>query len=150
MAHTEEFIDVRGAKGRLMKAGTGAPLLFLHGAGGIAWMPFFDRLRRDFTVYVPAHPGFALSEGLDKIDSIFDLVFHYVDFLDVLGLDRPNVVGLSLGGWLAAELAAHQGSRVNKLVLIDAVGLRVEGAPPIPEIFMPGVGVLRKVLSLAP
>jgi pimeloyl-ACP methyl ester carboxylesterase len=151
MAYKEEFIDVRGAKIQLLKGGSGAPLLYLHGAGGeVAWLPFFEKLSRNFTVYMPAHPGFARSEGLDRIDTIADLVFHYIDLMDTLGLERPHIAGLSLGGWLAAELAVHQAHRVAKLVLIDAVGIRVESAPPIPDIFMPPISGMRKLVFADP
>jgi len=86
------------------------------------WLPFFDILSRNFTVYVPAHPGFAGSEGLERIDTFHDMVFHYADLLDEMGLEKPHIVGLSLGGWIAAEVAVHYAHRVGKLVLIDAMG----------------------------
>jgi pimeloyl-ACP methyl ester carboxylesterase len=146
MAHQEEFIDVRGVKIKMLRGGSGAPLLFFHGAGGAGvWLPFFDSLAKNFTVLVPVHPGFAGSEGYDKIDTIHDLVFHYIDFIDELKLQRPFIVGSSLGGWLAAELAVHHGERVGKLVLIDACGLRVEGAP-ITDIFAPSPPELRRLV----
>jgi pimeloyl-ACP methyl ester carboxylesterase len=98
------------------------------------WLPFFEQLSQHYTVYLPAHPGFSKSEGLEKIDTIEDLVFHYTDLMDYLGLTQPYVAGLSLGGWLAAELATRYANRVRKLTLINAVGLRVPGAP-IADIF---------------
>lgn len=151
MAHSESFIDVQGSKTQLLKGGSGAPLLYLHGAGGeVTWLKFFELLSRRFTVYVPAHPGFARSEGMDRIDHIHDLVFHYVELMDVLGLDAPHVVGLSLGGWLAAELAVHQTRRLTRLVLIDAVGLRVEEAPPIPDIFTVMPPEMRRLIFFEP
>src|SRR5206468_5078465 len=88
-----------------------------------------ELLSQHFTVYLPAHPGFSQSEGLEKIDTMEDLVFHYTDLMDHLGLTRPCVAGLSLGGWLAAELATRYANRIRKLALINAVGLRVPGAP---------------------
>ncbi|HUY19817.1 MAG TPA: alpha/beta hydrolase [Candidatus Binataceae bacterium] len=151
MAYSESFIDLRGIKIQLLKGGSGAPLLYLHGAGGeVAWLPFFEHLSRRFTVYVPAHPGFARSEGMERIDDIHDLVFHYVELMEALGLEAPHVVGLSLGGWLAAELAVHQTRRLSRLVLIDAVGLRVEEAAPIPDIFTVMPPGLRRLLFFEP
>jgi pimeloyl-ACP methyl ester carboxylesterase len=151
MAHSDSFIDVRGSKIQLLKGGSGAPLLYLHGAGGeVTWLKFFELLSRRFTVYVPAHPGFARSEGMERIDHIHDLVFHYVELMDELGLDAPHVVGLSLGGWLAAELAVHQTRRVSRLVLIDAVGLKAEDAPPIPDIFTTTLPETRQLLFFEP
>ena len=135
MSFREEFLDVRGAKIQMLTGGSGDPLLYLHSVGGeIVWLPFFERLAERFTVYLPAHPGFAGSEGLDRIDTMEDLVFHYLDVMDQLELARPFVAGLSLGGWLAAELATRNIERVEKLALIDAVGLRVPGSP-IADIF---------------
>ncbi|MEW6300398.1 MAG: alpha/beta hydrolase [Thermodesulfobacteriota bacterium] len=135
MACQEELLTIRGTKIQLLSGGSGEPLLYLHSAGGeVVWLPFFEQLSRSFTVYLPAHPGFSKSGGLEKIDTMEDLVFHYTDVMDHLGLTQPYVVGLSLGGWLAAELATRYSSRIRKLVLIDAVGLRVPGAP-IADIF---------------
>jgi 2-hydroxy-6-oxonona-2,4-dienedioate hydrolase len=131
----ETFLDIRGTRIQMLTGGVGDPLLYLHSAGGeVGGLPFFELLSRHYTVYVPAHPGFGKSEGLDKIDTMEDLVFHYTDLLDQLGLAQPYVAGLSLGGWLAAELATRYANRIRKLVLIDPVGLRVPGAP-IAEIF---------------
>ena len=67
--------------------------------------------------------------GTGKIDTIEDLVFHYTDVMDHLGLTQPYVAGLSLGGWIAAEFATHYPQRIRKLALLNAVGLRVPGAP---------------------
>lgn len=130
MAFQEEFLDIRGKKIQMLSGGAGDPLLYLHSAGGeLAWLPFFEALSQHFTVYVPGHPGFGRSEGLEQIDSIEDLVFHYTDFMDQLGLERPYLAGLSLGGWLAAEFATRFSHRINKLVLINPAGLRVPGSP---------------------
>jgi pimeloyl-ACP methyl ester carboxylesterase len=130
MPFQEEMLDVRGVKIQVLKGGSGDPLLYLHSAGGeIVWLPFFEQLSQKYTVYLPAHPGFSKSEGLDRIDAMEDLVFHYTDLMDQLGLTQPYVAGLSLGGWLAAELATRYPNRMRKLALINAVGLRVPGAP---------------------
>ena len=75
------------------------------------------------------HPGFGQSERPDWLDGMEDMVYHYLDFLDRMGLDRVHVVGISFGGWLAAELAVAHPERVSKLILSAAAGLRVEGAP---------------------
>jgi pimeloyl-ACP methyl ester carboxylesterase len=129
MALQETFLNIRGTKIQMLKGGSGDPLLYLHSAGGeIAELPFFTQLAQHYTVYVPAHPGFSQSEGLEKIDTIEDLVFHYTDLMDHLGLTQPYVAGLSLGGWLAAELACRYPQRIRKLALINAAGLRVPGA----------------------
>lgn len=130
MAFREEFLDIRGKNIQMLSGGAGDPLLYLHSAGGeVAWLPFFEQLAQHYTVYIPGHPGFSRSEGLEQIDTIEDLVFHYTDLMDHIGLDQPYVAGLSLGGWLAAELATRYSNRLKKLALINPAGLRVPGSP---------------------
>lgn len=115
---------------KLRRDGSGAPLLFLHGAGGLrGWAPFLADLAKSFAVYAPSHPGFETSTGLEHIDDIIDLVIFYNDFLDEMGLDAVHVVGHSMGGMFAAELAALNPARVNKLVLVNAVGLWIDETP---------------------
>lgn len=132
MDFREERIDVRGKRTQVLIGGSGPPLLYLHSAGGeVAWLPFFDSLAESFELFIPAHPGFAYSDGLDEIDSMEDLVLHYTDLMERLEIDRPVMAGLSLGGWLAAEFATRYSERIRSLVLIAPVGIR----PPIEDIF---------------
>lgn len=120
---------------KLRTEGSGDPLLFLHSAGGLrGWDPFLAELAKSFTVYAPSHPGFESSSGLDEIDDIIDLVVYYNDFLDAIGLESTHVVGHSLGGMFAAELAALSPQRVRKLVLVNAVGLWID-AHPVADFF---------------
>ena len=120
---------------KLRTEGSGDPLLFLHGAGGLrGWDPFLTELAKSFTVYAPSHPGFESSSGLDEIDDVVDLVVYYNDFLDAIGLQSTHVVGHSLGGMFAAELAALSPQRVHKLVLVNAVGLWID-ANPVADFF---------------
>src|SRR6185503_811391 len=98
------FPTIAGKKTQLTIGGEGPPLLYLHSAGGESdWMPFHELLAKRFTVYVPAHPGFALSEGLDEVEDIYDYAWHYVDLLEQLGFGNVPVVGFSLGAWTALE-----------------------------------------------
>ena len=128
VGNTPEILQLNGAPVGMLRGGSGPPLLYLHSAGGeVVWMLFHDLLARDFQVFAPAHPGFGMSEGLDRIDAMEDLVIHYLDLLDLLGLERVDVVGLSLGGWLAAELATRNPERLRRLVLVDAAGIYVPG-----------------------
>ncbi len=132
MAHRTLMIDVYGTAVEMRRGGDGPPLLYLHGGGGDnEWLPTLDRLAERFTVYHPSHPGFGASGGLEHIDAIEDLVLHYIDVLGVLGLDRAPlpVVGSSLGGWIAVELAQRYRGLVSRLVLIDAAGLWLDEAP---------------------
>src|SRR6185295_6269219 len=88
----------------LLRGGEGPPLVFLHGfLGETRWLPFHQQLAERFDVIAPAHPGYGETEGLDDVDTMEDVVFHYLDVLDGLGLLRANIVGVSLGGWIAAE-----------------------------------------------
>jgi pimeloyl-ACP methyl ester carboxylesterase len=115
--------------------GSGEPLLFLHGAGGpMVGAPFLDELAKQFTVYAPAHPGFGPGEGIEQLDDVIDFALYYHDFLDELRIEKPHVLGHSLGGMLAAEITALAPSRVNRLVLVSAAGLWLD-AVPIPDFF---------------
>src|SRR5262245_38931226 len=111
-----------------MRGGDGPPLLLLHAAGGAGtWPAFYGLLAQRFEVIAPDHPGFGGSDDLPEVEAIDDLVYHYLDVLDRLGLDHVNVVGASLGGWIAAELAVHSPHRIERLALLGAAGLRVPG-----------------------
>src|ERR1044071_1955905 len=92
-------------------------------------MPFHEELAKHFTVYLPAHPGFASSQGLETIREVSDFAWHYVDMLELLQLERVPVVGFSLGGWTGVELAILRPALVQSLVLVNAAGVRVAGAP---------------------
>jgi pimeloyl-ACP methyl ester carboxylesterase len=126
----ETHVVVNGAKIKLLHGGHGPPLLYLHSsAGETFWLPFHDALAQRFEVFAPANPGCDTSEGLEHIDSIEDLAFHTVDLMDAIGVPRAHVVGLSLGGWLAAEIGVRWPERLDKLVLVDSAGLHVPEAP---------------------
>ena len=115
--------------------GNGEPLLFLHGAGGpMVGAPFLEELAQNFTVYAPAHPGFGPGTGIEHIDDVIDFALYYHDFLDELQIDSPHVVGHSLGGMLAAEIAALAPYRINRLVLVCPAGLWLDDNP-IPDFF---------------
>jgi len=113
----------------LLQAGSGEPLLFLHGAGGLHEGKYLDQLAERFTVYAPSHPGFGASEGLEHIDDVIDLALYYHDFMDELGIESAHLVGHSMGGMLAAEIAALCSHRVRRLVLANPVGLWRDDAP---------------------
>ena len=91
--------------------------------------PYLDGLAERYRVFAPVHPGFGDSTGLEHIDDIIDLAIYYHDFMDELGLESAHVVGHSLGGMLAAEMAALDPRRVRKLVLCDPIGLWRDDAP---------------------
>ncbi|HEX6472104.1 MAG TPA: alpha/beta fold hydrolase [Streptosporangiaceae bacterium] len=132
--YEERDVTVRGTRVRLLAAGSGEPLLYLHGSGDLGlWFPALTRLARTHRVYRPDHPGFSGSDDGDGIDSVHDLAFFYLDLLDEIAADEVVVVGSSLGGWIAADLATIEPRRVSRLVLVNAVGVRAE--VPTPDMF---------------
>lgn len=132
---TRATVDVRGTEVPYLTAGEGPPLLWLHGAGGSdSWSEAQDMLAGSFTVVAPAHPGFAGTPLPDWVRDVHDVTFHYVDLLAALDLREPTVVGISLGGWIATDLAVHRPDLLGALVLVDAVGLRPES--PMPDLFI--------------
>jgi pimeloyl-ACP methyl ester carboxylesterase len=113
----------------LLRGGEGPPLVYLHGVlGETRWYPFHQALAARFDVIAPAHPGYGETEGLGAIEAADDVVFHYLDLFEGLGITRAHVVGVSLGGWIAAELAVRHPDLVGKLVLADAYGLALDDA----------------------
>jgi pimeloyl-ACP methyl ester carboxylesterase len=137
MPPIEEMIAVNGTQIRLLRGGrAGAPpLVFLHGAGGhTGWMKFLDELAEDFAVFAPEHPGFGRSDDPPWLDDIGDLAYFYLDLIEALGLDRVHLMGTSLGGWIAAELAVRNQARLASLTLVGAVGITANGRP-IDDIF---------------
>jgi pimeloyl-ACP methyl ester carboxylesterase len=143
---TTQFLDVAGKKTQLTIGGEGPPLLYLHSASGeTEWMPFHELLAQRFTVYLPAHPGFADSKGLEEVRDIYDYAWHYVDLLHELQLGPLPVVGFSLGAWTGVELAILRPNLVKKLVMVAAAGVRVAAAP-MGELFIDDLAKLKKLL----
>ncbi len=137
MAYRTERVTIDGAEIRLFRGGVSdaRPLVFLHGAGGhTGWMTFLDELSQHFEVFAPEHPGFGQSDDPPWLDEVGDLAYFYLDFLRVLGLDRVHLIGTSLGGWIAAELAVRSTARLATLTLVGAVGITAAGET-IPDTF---------------
>jgi pimeloyl-ACP methyl ester carboxylesterase len=131
-----ETIDLYGRPTVVMHSGDGAPFVYLHSTLGEAamWLPYYQAWSKDFRVLVPTHPGFGQSGGFDRIDTIEDMAFHYVELFDALGLDKICLGGVSLGGWIAAEFACRWPERVSRLWIADAPGLWVP-QHPLPDLF---------------
>jgi pimeloyl-ACP methyl ester carboxylesterase len=128
--NSKSFVEVDGCRVEVMRGGKGAPVLFLHGAGGAGiWAPFMDKLAERYEVIVPSHPGFDRSATPEWLDNVPDLAYFYLDFIDKLGLDGIHLVGSSLGGWISAELAVRSTERLKTLTLLAAAGIHVDGVP---------------------
>jgi pimeloyl-ACP methyl ester carboxylesterase len=123
------------ARIRVYEAGQGQPLLFLHGAGGLLPNdPFVAALSRRFKVHAPLLPGYEDSEGSDRLRTMLDVTLFGFDLMDALGLERPLLVGHSMGGMIAAEMAALAPKQVDRLGLIAPAGLWIDTLP-IPDLF---------------
>jgi pimeloyl-ACP methyl ester carboxylesterase len=121
-------LRVAGVDLEVRQRGQGAPLVFLHGPHPLEpRAPVLDLLARDATVIAPSAPGFGGSPRPDSFEGMYDLVHFFEDLLDELPYARVSLVGCSFGGWLAAELAVSCSHRLERLVLADAVGIKVSG-----------------------
>jgi pimeloyl-ACP methyl ester carboxylesterase len=126
----------RGIKCRVLEAGEGAPVVFFHGAGGLLGQEdMLERVARRFHVYAPEWPGYGAEGGEEKLDDMLDFALHGWDVIDALGLERrPSLIGHSMGGMIAAEMACIANAAVEKLVLIGSAGLWLD-KHPVPDIF---------------
>lgn len=121
-----EKIDVAGASIELLTKGEGSPILFLHAGHGVDTDDaLVERLARDHKVIVPSHPGFGASSRPTGVTAVDDICHVYLDLIETLDLRDLIVVGVSFGAWIAAELATMGTGRISRLVLIDAVGVKV-------------------------
>ena len=122
----ESFAD--GLTVRIDERGSGRPILVLHGGGGPQTVAgVASALSTRAYVLTPIHPGFAGEPRPEWFNSIDDLALTYLDLLERLDLHDVMVVGSSIGGWIAAELAVRDTTRLSSIVLVDAVGIQVEG-----------------------
>lgn len=122
----------------ILRRGAGRPVLLLHGLAPVdPGAPFLASLAEHVEVIAPTHPGFGHTKHPDDFDTVYDLVHLYLDLLARLPADRVTLMGLSFGGWLAAEIVATYTPRVEKLVLVDAVGIKVSDreTPDILDLF---------------
>jgi pimeloyl-ACP methyl ester carboxylesterase len=130
MDFVAQTITVNGAKVALKRGGAGAPLLFLHGADGLPeWPEILDDLAQSYDVIAPDLPGFGLSEAPPFVDDISDVAYLLMDMLEQMDLRGVRVVGHSLGGWAALEMAVRSCERIHSIALIAPAGIHVKGSP---------------------
>lgn len=124
MSQYEELdITIDGVRTRVRKGGNGPALLYWHGAGGSGkWHIHHALLAEHFTVYAPDHPGWGASDSPEWMDTMHDYVLHHDGLIRHLGIEKPILVGHSLGGWMAAEFATTYPERLQALVLANAAG----------------------------
>jgi pimeloyl-ACP methyl ester carboxylesterase len=128
---TEEKVRVGDTELQILKVGTGKPLLVLHGELGFpGLLKWHTALAAKRTLHIPLHPGYGKTEPASWIMNIRDLGNFYSRFIREQKLAPTDVIGFSLGGWLAAEMATANSAQFKKMVLVGAAGLR----PPSGEI----------------
>ncbi len=126
--HRAETRTIGGVQLEVLSGGRGEPLVVLHDYEYFnEWQPFEAALSASHSVIVPSHPGFGASELPAHFDSIDDLAYVYLDLLRELGSRQVSLLGLGIGGWIAAEVAVRCTHYLRRLVLVDAVGIKVGG-----------------------
>jgi pimeloyl-ACP methyl ester carboxylesterase len=122
-------LTLNGMELELSDRGSGEALLFLHAGhptGRLApSAPVLRHLSEDFRVIAPTHPGFGRVPAPDGLNTVDDLAYLYLDLLDALDLKNVTLVGASLGGWIAAEMAVKSTERIGRLVLANPVGIKL-------------------------
>jgi pimeloyl-ACP methyl ester carboxylesterase len=131
-------VRISGIDLEVHESGSGEPLLFLHSAQG------FDE-RQDIAgllaarrrLIAPSHPGFGRSSLPDWLDSVDDIAYVYLQLIDELKIPRVDLVGCSIGAWIAAEVATKAPERIARLVLAGPVGVKLGPVDrlDIPDIF---------------
>lgn len=122
--HTERMVDVAGLSVCVREAGTGQPVVVLHHSTGPMWSAFYDELAGSFAVVAPDLPGYGRSDRPEWARHPRDEAILTSQLIDELGLDRVHLVGLGLGGWIAAELATMNGRQLASLTIVGAAGLK--------------------------
>lgn len=146
MSDTRSMPGRGGRKVEIEQVGHGAPLVYLHGAFGLEWsMPLLNELGKHRTVFAPHLPGYGGSDGLDDIDSFYDLSVWLDEVFDLLGLENLMLAGHDFGAAAAAEYAALFPRRVSRLALLAPLGLWLDDTP-MPDMFGLTPGALTRVL----
>ena len=126
MTATTQRMIVSGIDVEVLRGGTGRPVLLLHGFQTISPAArFLSRLAEHCSYFAPSLPGFGASDRPKDFDTVYDLVRHALDLIDAMPGDKVTLVGFSFGGWLAAEAAVTRPAKLDRLVLVDPVGIRI-------------------------
>ncbi|MFN8524541.1 MAG: alpha/beta hydrolase [Chloroflexota bacterium] len=113
----------------VLRGGTGQPVLLLHGPTVYEpTAPFLELLSGRVELFAPSHPGFGGSSRPEGFETMYDLVRLYEQLLESLGPGPVTLIGCSFGGWLAAELALTSAHRLDRLILLDPLGIKI--GPP--------------------
>ena len=131
-------LALHGVQLDVYEHGQGRPILVLHGEDGpCPQASFFSLLAKQGRVILPTHPGFGQAPEAADIDTVDDLAYLYLDLLDESDLREVVVIGCSLGGWIAAEMAVKSTARLSQLVLVAPLGIKVgdRETRDIPDIF---------------
>src|SRR5258708_7934222 len=150
MPFTDHSVTIDGCKTHYRPAGRSsadaAPLVFLHGASGApVVLPFMEKLAARFDVRVPDHPGYGKSEEPEWLENIHDVAYFYLDFLAHLKLEGAVIVGSSMGGWMAMEMAVRNTARIGSVVLVSPAGVRAPNAEPADIFLLPQEVMVRKL-----
>ncbi len=138
-APAADRVSIAGVELEVLRRGSGHPLLLLHGFENLdPQLPVVEMLARQASLIAPSHPGFGGSKRPADFGTVYDLVQLYLEFLDTLPKGKPvTLMGLSFGGWLAAEIAVKAGRRIDRLILVDALGIKISDreTPDILDVF---------------
>jgi len=130
-------ISIAGADIEIFERGQGAPILFLHGAQGVIPTDrFLGLLARNRRVVAPSHPGFGQSSLPDWLDSVEDIAHIHLELMDRLKIGSADLIGCSIGGWIAADMATKSPERFRHMVLVGPVGVKVG---PIDKLDIPDI-----------
>jgi pimeloyl-ACP methyl ester carboxylesterase len=133
---SDDFVTVNGCRTHLRRGGKGKPLLYLHGASGApVILPFMEKLAERFDVLVPEHPGYGQSDEPEWLENIHDVAYFYLDLIKKLNLSEIVLVGTSMGGWMAMEIAVRDTSRLSQVVLVSPAGIASPDAK-VADIFL--------------
>ena len=121
----DQFIELAGARIHYLRGGQGKPLVVLHSVeGNLGWRPYLQQLAQHYTVYAVTLPGFGLSERPQWLETFPDLTRLTLWLIEALGLQQVSVLGHFMGGWMAAEMAVICPQLWDRLILVDAAGVR--------------------------